>query len=607
MKNKKWLILCISLAAVLLALLAAAFLFLKSPEGRYQHSLNLGNRYLSAMKYENAVTAFTEAIQIKPRQPEAYIGRGDAYVGMSEPEKAKSDYIKAVELAPELSETVQPKIDAIPAADTEPADSPAESLPDSATDESKADDSALLKPYLGILKEYRDGLRDGFANPSAYPDVTTVLKGTQYNLEYALIDLANDSEPELFIADVGEGLDDCGYMMYDLYGIENGTAIRMYEQYEAEEGTTEKWDCAEDIISYFGSNVKERFSICDGGLIREDTDDASISQRVGFWQAAAGSAEIKFMKGYARSYSRKRFIEVGSEGWGEDMSGTEISEEEYAKDCVQYAYQSGIQWKPISELTFDSDAQAGQKAFAGVFPLTENTVSTVDLNADGSKDQISYTNIMQTDKPNIQESVRIQINGQEYTVEMPSTLYKEEVYAADLNVNDSDKNIIINNTDIVDNTYTAVCTYNGSGFSVVGKWSGRTDIFSIKGDGSFKYYQWVGWGTKDAGNLAFEYTENIQGSQIQTANVNAGCVLSGSAQSATVFQNGYTVETAANIPLYSDETCQNQTGTIPSGSQISILNTSSGNPRTYYISNGGTEGWINQISRNTVSGYSAYG
>jgi flagellar basal body-associated protein FliL len=49
MKNKKWLILCISLAAVLLALLAAAFLFLKSPEGRYQHSLNLGNRYLSAM------------------------------------------------------------------------------------------------------------------------------------------------------------------------------------------------------------------------------------------------------------------------------------------------------------------------------------------------------------------------------------------------------------------------------------------------------------------------------------------------------------------------------------------------------------------------------
>ena len=38
-------------------------------------------KYLSEGSYEEAIIAFTAAIEIDPKRPEAYVGRGDAYVG----------------------------------------------------------------------------------------------------------------------------------------------------------------------------------------------------------------------------------------------------------------------------------------------------------------------------------------------------------------------------------------------------------------------------------------------------------------------------------------------------------------------------------------------
>ena len=54
----------------------------------WQEQYDLGVRYLSEGNYERAIIAFTAAIEIDPKTPEAYIGLADAYMGNGESVKA---------------------------------------------------------------------------------------------------------------------------------------------------------------------------------------------------------------------------------------------------------------------------------------------------------------------------------------------------------------------------------------------------------------------------------------------------------------------------------------------------------------------------------------
>lgn len=83
---------------------------------KWQEQYDLGMKYLLEEDYEEAVLAFTAAIEIEPKLPEAYIGRGDAYVGLSnakdieEADKnayydlALGDYIAAIEIKSDVPE-----------------------------------------------------------------------------------------------------------------------------------------------------------------------------------------------------------------------------------------------------------------------------------------------------------------------------------------------------------------------------------------------------------------------------------------------------------------------------------------------------------------------
>lgn len=68
----------------------------------WQEQYDLGIRYLSEGNYEEAIIAFTTAIEIDPKQAPAYVGRGDAYVDSGETEEnlaaAQADYEKAIEI-----------------------------------------------------------------------------------------------------------------------------------------------------------------------------------------------------------------------------------------------------------------------------------------------------------------------------------------------------------------------------------------------------------------------------------------------------------------------------------------------------------------------------
>ena len=105
----------IVLAVVLIALLAAAaaaLYFTKfSPQARWQEQYDLGEQYLLEMDYEQAIVAFTAAIEIDPEETAAYLGRAEAYIGEDIEEAsdeslqaALDDYDSVVELEPERTE-----------------------------------------------------------------------------------------------------------------------------------------------------------------------------------------------------------------------------------------------------------------------------------------------------------------------------------------------------------------------------------------------------------------------------------------------------------------------------------------------------------------------
>lgn len=88
-------------------------------QAKWQEQYDLGVRYLSEGDYEEAIIAFSAAIEIDPNNPDAYVQRGDAYVmaAKSEPDKAekylrlaKKDYKKAESLDDSLEEDMEEKL-----------------------------------------------------------------------------------------------------------------------------------------------------------------------------------------------------------------------------------------------------------------------------------------------------------------------------------------------------------------------------------------------------------------------------------------------------------------------------------------------------------------
>ena len=77
----------------------------------WQEQYDLGVRYLDEGNYEEAIMAFTAAIEIDPKRPEAYIGRGDAYLASGDsPDSlaaAEEDYLTALELDDQLEEVYE--------------------------------------------------------------------------------------------------------------------------------------------------------------------------------------------------------------------------------------------------------------------------------------------------------------------------------------------------------------------------------------------------------------------------------------------------------------------------------------------------------------------
>ncbi len=109
-KKKSWILIIAAIALVLVVVLALTQCKGEAPDWKEQYDLGL--RYLSEGNYEEAILAFSAAIEIDPYVSNVYLGRGDAYTMGAEDlesqgnhekaeeyrQKAEEDYRKAQEL-----------------------------------------------------------------------------------------------------------------------------------------------------------------------------------------------------------------------------------------------------------------------------------------------------------------------------------------------------------------------------------------------------------------------------------------------------------------------------------------------------------------------------
>lgn len=101
MKNKK--VLIIAVGIIVLACIIGAVIFATGAGSRkLNKQLNLGNKFLTELNYEQALASFKKAISIDPKNVEAYLGAADAYIKLADAEKDFKDkrelYDEAVDL-----------------------------------------------------------------------------------------------------------------------------------------------------------------------------------------------------------------------------------------------------------------------------------------------------------------------------------------------------------------------------------------------------------------------------------------------------------------------------------------------------------------------------
>lgn len=85
--NKKAIISIVIFLAIVA--IASVVLYKNEPVQKLKRQLSLGDKYVSELKYEEAILAYEAAIEINPKTESAYIGIARAYIGLRAYDKAK--------------------------------------------------------------------------------------------------------------------------------------------------------------------------------------------------------------------------------------------------------------------------------------------------------------------------------------------------------------------------------------------------------------------------------------------------------------------------------------------------------------------------------------
>ena len=86
---------------IYIAIFALSVISLKTLGNNNTDHINQGTSHLSELEIENAIHAFSEAIEKNHKIVDAYLHRAEAYLLNGDCEKAAEDYVKAFDLDPE--------------------------------------------------------------------------------------------------------------------------------------------------------------------------------------------------------------------------------------------------------------------------------------------------------------------------------------------------------------------------------------------------------------------------------------------------------------------------------------------------------------------------
>ena len=219
----------------------------------WQSRYDLGVRYLSDGNYEEAILAFTAAIEIDPKNAQAYEQRGDAYWELAQSadgskqteayRSAAEDYESAMQWGSETDELYRRAADAYYGAqDYEKAESYYEKLLEK--DEDVLARLIECSRALGTGKELAKRLQARYLEtgeerylqalcelwPQEALRAYAALLGTDGTMGFALVDLDEDGTPELICGEINTGVQSEQIVLtdYRLYTWKNGQTAELY-------------------------------------------------------------------------------------------------------------------------------------------------------------------------------------------------------------------------------------------------------------------------------------------------------------------------------------------------------------------------------------------
>jgi putative cell wall-binding protein len=256
--------------------------------------------------------------------------------------------------------------------------------------------------------------------------------------------------------------------------------------------------------------------------------------------------------------------------------------------------------------------------FGGIFKLAAGTNKKVDLNANGSQDTIRYTVRQQGDRLS---SYTLNVNGIVSTTSFDRGLSvsKCDVYAADINISDGYKNIIVLSNGEDSMNGIDVFAYNDKGIYKVNKteepmYSGLFVFLParINGSGAFSFTAGFGFGIKNGSRpdivplcLNNAFVDGLKITPVDTA----GGTLEWK-NGTFYFVQGVRLSLIKSIPLYSDSGCTKKSGSLAYGATVSITGCQVPKMGGYNlrVSSGGRNGWVSRrdLGKKAVRNYEGY-
>lgn len=271
----------------------------------WQSRYDLGVRYLSDGRYEEAILAFTAAIEIDPKNAQAYEQRGDAYWELAQSAQgseqtdayrsAAEDYESAMQWGSETDELYRRAADAYYGAqDYEKAESYYEKLLEK--DEDVLARLIECSRALGTGKELAKRLQARYLEtgeerylqalcelwPQEALRAYAALLGTDGTMGFALVDLDEDGTPELICGEIdtkGQS-EQIALTDYTLYTWKNDQVTELYH------GFVDTWINPDVRVTTAGAIVNEGHGTSAGYELQYVRWDGVQIEHHDFWSYA---------------------------------------------------------------------------------------------------------------------------------------------------------------------------------------------------------------------------------------------------------------------------------------------------------------------------------